>query len=253
MLREHMTTFEPRKVDRNPIRRWLIQSLKLYFRSPLIMGTATGLALGFNFALSRLGELVDSDVGMWILITLLTPVALGIGCLFARRADVGAHHRNDTTLRTTLRGLAQYVFSTAAFESIIWTLIMGPMLFRIGRYHHLDVACNLSFMFQFALFDFCLYSSIFSAPLLSFWSLDPHHAHSLSEEAIAVNDGLRLKLGGFALAAAFITSIPALKVVGAVIVVLQIVMIYVAYRDIFEGRAENESPVKDAAAVVCDA
>lgn len=229
-------TFEPRRVDKPFLGRWIRTTFALLASSPLTFGAVVAVLaiLDLIYADVVLQRLVKADLTL-VVGALLLPVLWILLSLLSRQAD---------------QALGPSELLRLAVSRGVWGFLPGCLLAAVSWLLHWDlsaspVAANVigsygwNYLLVVAALGVCYCPLVALAPGLTITE-----AYHLSRYASRLNGGwvvvtfvaaLSLAADGFARA------VPAGQVVADAVLVFIGVFSYVAYRDIFERRADYAS------------
>lgn len=241
--------FEPRAVERPYLKRWLLAASQLMLRAPLRFGAiCLVLILGDHYAQDWLKGITLKNYEVDRLSMLAMPVVWALVAALSRSVDVGEFSRTFGGLlrsRVWLGALALGVFLIVCNElvkvstdMVLWSQTPGRIL------HTVAFATGPAYIW----FGGCFLPLLVYQP-----SLSVRRAYRLSDRAFSLNHVkfLGLPLDGLLIINLCVgLALSVIPEVGAVLwVVLSGVLNYIAYRDIFERRADN-LPQKAALPVV---
>jgi hypothetical protein len=242
-------TFEPRKVERPFIGRWLGTSLRLLIRSPLHFGSAIVFLVCIDNAVAqlattyRIGAIWAHAVGS----LLLGLVWVFIAAL-ARGADdpsrIGSALRHVVQPKVWIGASASAAVIVCMQMVFLWTLAgairtHGHMFSETLEQPGDLVACiDVDAAFVSLFFD------PFYFPLLALVpGIAAMDARSLSKRAARINGSVVISLGfGLIIVPPILVAevVPVFGLILATTLTFLGVFNYVAYRDVFERRADNE-------------
>jgi hypothetical protein len=246
--------FEPRAVDRPFFRRWITQSTLLIWRSPILF-------VGIGALLFFLDRITDSSgvtgaVNPLVLSFVLSFTELAASTILVAIARISddTHHTRRAVLALGEPSLWTAVMMVAVVFALFFVIPASifdwdMMSFKSGLSRRAETQHVLdAFIFQGCMRTFILNPWFLS--LIIFATRNPFHAWILAGRAFFLNfrtaGGLGLAYTCF-LFPLFVQCFPFVNLVRDVAFIFLNVFGYVAYRDIFERRAENQ-PVTTKAA-----
>lgn len=238
-------TLEPRQVDKPFLARWVRTTFALLVSSPATFGAAIALVATFGLVGSDILPARLVDAGFTIVVgALLLPLFWIVLSLLSRQSD-RAFARSDLLQHAASRsvwagGLLTGCLLASASWLLHWALSANPILAGYAG------SCTWNCLLLVAPLGVCYFPLMALAP-----SLTVIEACQLSKKASRLNGEwmVLVFIGALSLAADGIArALPAGEIATAAILVFIGIFNYVAYRDIFERRADYATESALAAA-----
>lgn len=242
------TTLEPREVDRPFLRRWLMAAVELLLRAPIRFGLIIALigvldTSAVNVVRSQPALSLWLDrcgiVALPIVFVLVSAIARGVDDAQATWSAISQLKRGSVWMGALAAGLL-----VASVTLFLATSLRGAhdALVKPAASHYWDsgqfagsMTSNIVLLYVFT--GLCFYPLLVFAPTVPVRSI-----FMMSRTAADLNGGVVV---AFFVAAVAITAdalalvFPAFGMTTAVFIVFLGIFNYVAYRDIFERRADN--------------